>query len=91
MRIVTDLLLAGVELIEAEARALRAGAMKLVMAIFIFCAGILFIIASLALVLWGFYLLLSWATNPTAGAFLTAAISLALAVILALVARGMVK
>lgn len=91
MRIVTDILLAGVDLIEAEARALRAGTMKLIMAIGIFCVSVLFVIAALALVLWGFYLLLAWATNPTAGAFLTAAISLVLAVVLAVIAKSTAK
>ena len=87
----TDILLAGVDLIEAEARALRAGTMKLIMAIGIFCVSVLFVIAALALVLWGFYLLLAWATNPTAGAFLTAAISLVLAVVLAVIAKSTAK
>ncbi len=91
MRIVTDLLLAGVDLVEAEVRALRAGTMKLIMAIGIFAVSLIFIIAAMALVLWGFYLLLAWAINPTASAFLTAAISLVLAIILAVIAKSLVK
>jgi len=79
---VADLLIAIANLLEAEGKAFRRGLMRFWTGCLLLFASLLFILSGFALVVWGIYQLLACAIGDPAGALVTGAIGLIIAIAL---------
>lgn len=87
-----EIVLAFTDFLEAEARALRAGVLKLATSAMLIMASLIFVLAGFLFIFWGFYLLFSWALHSAiGGAFLTGAIALVISALLVGIALARVK
>ncbi len=70
MRFIAEFILSVVELLESEARALRANIVGIAYLVVFLAAGIIVLLVGGALILWGFYKLLVTALDPIASTFI---------------------
>lgn len=86
MQIVAELLGALFGFLEQEARAAKRGLMGLAAALGLLGFALIVLLTTFGLVVWGLYVVLSRATGPAGGVFITAGITLVLGVLLLLIA-----
>ena len=79
MKAISDLLIAAIDLVEAEAKSLRRGLLKATVAMGLAVAAAIVILGAVVLLLYGLYLALLPGAGPTGAAMITGVIGLALA------------
>lgn len=79
MKAISDMVIAAVDLVEAEARSLRRGLLKAAAAMALAMAGAIVVFGAVVLLLWGLYLAMSPGVGQAGAALITAVIGIVLA------------
>lgn len=79
MKAISDLVIAAIDLVEAEARSLRRGLLKAIAAMGLALAASILVLGAVVLLLYGLYLALLPGAGPTGAALITGVIGLVLA------------
>lgn len=87
MRALAELLIAFLELLEAEARALRSGAFRLGLSLALLGTAGTLALASVALIMWALYLYLAIILSPPTATLITGMVTLLVAGVLVWSAR----
>ena len=85
------LLASGVASVEAKAKALRGGIMRMAFACVLLAAGLLFLLAGLGFLVWGLYAVLAIGAGPIGAAFITGVIVLLIAAVLLIGAKVLTR
>jgi len=91
MGILTDFIDAVTCLIQAEARALRSGLIRLLIAVALAALSLSFVLAGFVLVVWGIYLWIATLTAPVGAAFIAGFAALILGGVLVLIAKRLTR
>jgi hypothetical protein len=86
-----EILIALVDLLEAEARAFRRGLRNLAIACMLLSGGLIFLVAGLGLMLWGVYMPIAASVGRIGAAFILGGISLTVTLVLVIVARWLTR
>ncbi|HEX9872278.1 MAG TPA: hypothetical protein VGC99_27515 [Candidatus Tectomicrobia bacterium] len=87
MRALAELLIAFLELLEAEARALRSGAFRLGLSLALLGTAGTLVLAGVALIMWALYLYLAIILSPPPATLITGMVTLLVAGVLVWSAR----
>lgn len=91
MGFLLDIAVSVLSSVEAKAKAIRQKVTRLGIGCALFAAALVFLVVALGFMLWGIYAALAAGTGPIAAAFITGAIVLLVAALLALIAKALTR